>query len=211
MKVTSSGWARKKRNGGHTPYSTNSLCIELSRQLWGVLFGGGDWDLLGPRTEDILEVLRTLWRALEVKTITSLHVTGITIIGQYKAIIMDFYVFRFFSDFLMVNFQVFWSKSRVLGQIGRSGKVLGFISSNFGPDPTAGCLLKGNNGGGYNYYNYPRSAINTTASISRRVWHRCKKRLSLFSHLASEWIWDLLIVAFNPVCLHRYIQWQSEQ
>ena len=48
---------------------------------------------------------------------------------------------------LRVIFQVFWSKSRVLGQIGRSGKVLGFISSNFGPDPTAGCLLKGNNRG----------------------------------------------------------------
>ena len=47
----------------------------------------------------------------------------------------------------MVIFEVFWSKSRVLGQIGRSGKVLGFISSNFGPDPTAGCLLKGNNRG----------------------------------------------------------------
>ena len=43
--------------------------------------------------------------------------------------------------------QVFWTKSRVLGQIGRSGKVLGFISSNLGPDPTAGCLLKGNNRG----------------------------------------------------------------
>ena len=47
----------------------------------------------------------------------------------------------------MVIFEVFWSKSRVLGQIGRSGKVLGFISSNFGPDPTAGCLLQGNNRG----------------------------------------------------------------
>ena len=50
-------------------------------------------------------------------------------------------------DLLFVIFEVFWSKSRVLGQIGRSGKVLGFISSNFGPDPTAGCLLKGNNRG----------------------------------------------------------------
>jgi hypothetical protein len=48
---------------------------------------------------------------------------------------------------LKVVFQVFWTKSRVLGQIGRSGKVLGFISSNFGPDPTAGRLLKGNNRG----------------------------------------------------------------
>ena len=44
-------------------------------------------------------------------------------------------------------FEVFWTKSKVLGQIGRSGKVLGFISSNFGPDPTAGHLLKGNNRG----------------------------------------------------------------
>ena len=59
---------------------------------------------------------------------------------------MDFSIFSiFFPEFLRVIFQVFWSKSRVLGQIGRSGKVLGFISSNFGPDPTAGCLLKGNN------------------------------------------------------------------
>ena len=33
----------------------------------------------------------------------------------------------------MVIFQVFWSKSGVLGQIGRSGKVLGFISCNFSP------------------------------------------------------------------------------
>ena len=47
----------------------------------------------------------------------------------------------------MVFFEVFWFKLRVLGQIGRSGKVLGFISSNFGPNPTAGCLLKGNNRG----------------------------------------------------------------
>ena len=53
----------------------------------------------------------------------------------------------FFAGIVRVIFQVFWSKSRVLGQIGRSGKVLGFISSNFGPDPTAGCLLKGNNRG----------------------------------------------------------------
>ena len=58
---------------------------------------------------------------------------------------MDFSIF--FSESLGVIFEVFWSKSRVLGQIGRSGKVLGFISSNFGPDPTAGCLLKGNNRG----------------------------------------------------------------
>ena len=48
---------------------------------------------------------------------------------------------------LVVIFEVFWSKSRVLGQIGRSGKVLGFISSNFGPNPTAGRPPKGNNRG----------------------------------------------------------------
>ena len=47
----------------------------------------------------------------------------------------------------MVIVKVFWSKSRVLGQIGRSGKVLGFISSNFGPNPTAGRPPKGNNRG----------------------------------------------------------------
>ena len=47
----------------------------------------------------------------------------------------------------MVIFEVFWSKSRVLGRIGRSGKVLGFISSNFGPNPTAGRPPKGNNRG----------------------------------------------------------------
>ena len=56
-------------------------------------------------------------------------------------------MFDFLSEMLRGIFQVFWSKSRVLGQIGRSGKVLGFISSNFGPDPTAGCLLQGNNRG----------------------------------------------------------------
>ena len=73
---------------------------------------------------------------------------GIIIIGQYKAIIRDFSNFSDFClEFLRVIFQVFWSKSRVLGHIGRSGKVLGFISSNFGPDPTAGRLLKGNNRG----------------------------------------------------------------
>ena len=55
--------------------------------------------------------------------------------------------FSFFSALLRVIFQVFWSKSRVLGQIGMSGKVLGSISSNFGPDPTVGRLLKGNNRG----------------------------------------------------------------
>ena len=71
--------------------------------------------------------------------------SGIIIIGQYKAIIRDFSNFSiFFSENLKVIYQVFWTKSRVLGQIGRSGKVLGFISSNFGPDPTAGCLQKGN-------------------------------------------------------------------
>ena len=47
----------------------------------------------------------------------------------------------------MVIFEVFWTKSRVLGQIGRSGRVLGFISSNFGPNPTAGRPPKGNNRG----------------------------------------------------------------
>ena len=74
--------------------------------------------------------------------------SGIIIIGQYKAIITDFSIFSFFfPEMLRAIFQVFWSKSRVLGQIGRSGKVLGFISSNFGPDLTAGCLLKGNNRG----------------------------------------------------------------
>ena len=47
----------------------------------------------------------------------------------------------------VVIFDVFWSKSRVLGRIGRSGKVLGFISFNFGPNPTAGRPPKGNNRG----------------------------------------------------------------
>ena len=47
----------------------------------------------------------------------------------------------------MVNFEGFWSKSTVLGRIGRSGKVLGFISSNFGTNPTAGRPPKGNNPG----------------------------------------------------------------
>ena len=50
-------------------------------------------------------------------------------------------------DMLVVFFQAFWTKLRVLGQIGRSGKVLGFISSNFGPNPTAGRPPKGNNRG----------------------------------------------------------------
>ena len=57
----------------------------------------------------------------------------------------DFSIFMY--AFLVVIFQVFWSKSKVLGRIGRSGKVLGFISSNFGPNPTAGRLLKGNKRG----------------------------------------------------------------
>ena len=74
--------------------------------------------------------------------------SGIIIIGQYKAIILDFSFFSFFfSDFFRVIFQVFWSNSRVLGLIGRSGKVLGFISFNFGLNPTAGRLLQGNNRG----------------------------------------------------------------
>ena len=73
---------------------------------------------------------------------------GIIIIGQYKAIIRDCSFFSsFLSENLRVIFEVFWTKSRVLGQIGRSGKVLGLISSNFGPGPTAGCLLNGNNRG----------------------------------------------------------------
>ena len=80
--------------------------------------------------------------------IFAFYISGIIIIGQYKAIIRDLFdVFVFCSEMLRVIFQVFWTKSRVLGQIGRSGKVLGFISSNSGPDPTAGCLLKGNNRG----------------------------------------------------------------
>ena len=63
-------------------------------------------------------------------------------------VIRDFLIFLdFFVGFFGGNFRVFWSNLRVLGRIGRSGKVLGFISSNFGPDPTAGCLLKGNNRG----------------------------------------------------------------
>ena len=55
--------------------------------------------------------------------------------------------FDFSVGIFRVNFEVFWSKSRVLGQIGRSGKVLGFISSNFGPNPTAGRPPQGNNRG----------------------------------------------------------------
>ena len=47
----------------------------------------------------------------------------------------------------MVMFQVFWTTSKVLGQIGRSGKVLGFMSFNFGPNPTAGRPPEGNNRG----------------------------------------------------------------
>ena len=58
---------------------------------------------------------------------------------------MDFEILLF--ELLVVIVDVFWSKSRVLGQIGRSGKVLGFISSNFGPNPTAGRPPKGNNRG----------------------------------------------------------------
>ena len=42
---------------------------------------------------------------------------------QYKAIIRDFSIFStFFSEILRVIFKVFWSKSKVLGQIGRSGR-----------------------------------------------------------------------------------------
>ena len=67
--------------------------------------------------------------------------------GNIRQSSWNFRIFRFFSEILRAIFQVFWSKSKVLGQIGRSGKVLGFISSNFGPDPTAGYLLKGNNRG----------------------------------------------------------------
>ena len=82
------------------------------------------------------------------RTLDSVDEPGIIIIGQYKAIIRDFLgFFVFFPENVRVIFQVFRTKSRVLGQIGRSGKVLGFISSNFGPDPTAGYLLKGNNRG----------------------------------------------------------------
>ena len=47
----------------------------------------------------------------------------------------------------LVNFAVFWSKLGVPGRTGRSVKVLGFISSNFGPNPTAGLPPKGNNRG----------------------------------------------------------------
>ena len=78
----------------------------------------------------------------------SLLLSGIIIIGQSKAIIMDFSNFSIFvSELLRVTFQVFWTKSMVLGQIGRSGKVLGVISFNFGPNPTPGRLLKGNDRG----------------------------------------------------------------
>ena len=54
---------------------------------------------------------------------------------------------KFPLDFVEVMFEVFWPKSKGLGRIGRSGKVLGFISSNFGPNPTAGRPPKGNNRG----------------------------------------------------------------
>ena len=65
-----------------------------------------------------------------------------------KAIINIFFeFFEFVVEKFGGIFKVFWSKSRVLGQIGRSGKVLGFISSNFGPNPTAGRPPKGNNRG----------------------------------------------------------------
>ena len=47
----------------------------------------------------------------------------------------------------MVIFEVFFSKSTVLGQIRKSGKALGFISSNLRPNPTVECPPKGNNRG----------------------------------------------------------------
>ena len=62
-------------------------------------------------------------------------------------------------ELLVAIFEVFWSKSRVLGQIGRSGKVLGFISSNFGPNPTAGRPPKGNNRGTINIMIIPAKLI----------------------------------------------------
>ncbi len=46
---------------------------------------------------------------------------------------------------LEIIFYIFWSKSTVLGWIGRSGKALGFISADFGPNPTTGSPEKGNN------------------------------------------------------------------
>ena len=73
---------------------------------------------------------------------------GITIIGQYKAIIRDVEDCSILLlEIVVVIFEVFRTKSKVLGRIGRSGKVLGFISSNFGPNPTAGRPPKGNNQG----------------------------------------------------------------
>ncbi len=47
--------------------------------------------------------------------------------------------------FLWVIFRLSGKKMKVLGRIGRSGKVLGFISSNFGAT-AAGGPPKGNNG-----------------------------------------------------------------
>ena len=44
----------------------------------------------------------------------------------------------FLLELFVGVFQVFWSNLSVLGRIGRSGMVLGFISSNFEPDPMAG-------------------------------------------------------------------------
>ena len=72
-----------------------------------------------------------------------------TIIGQHKATIRN--ISLDFCDFSVgavgSHFLDFWLKSRVPGQIGRSGKVLGFISSKLGPNPTAGRPPKGNNRG----------------------------------------------------------------
>ena len=45
------------------------------------------------------------------------------------------------------NVRICIHKSMVLGRIGMSGKVLRFISSNYGPNPTAGRPPKGDNPG----------------------------------------------------------------
>ena len=72
-----------------------------------------------------------------------LETSGNRNLGPVIWIFSVFWIFRL-GSFLAI-LEIFWSKSTVLGWIGRSGKALGFISADVGPNPTTGSPEKGSN------------------------------------------------------------------
>ena len=67
----------------------------------------------------------------------------------------------FCLDFVFVDFYLFWCTSMILGWMVRSGKALGFISSDLDPNPSTGSPEKGSNRGAIIIIRIPERSLQT--------------------------------------------------